>query len=131
MEYTQKRKNLIAKIFEKADMPKEARIVLSQERYEPEIGLAIRKAMDKLKIGATPSLTDAVRRYETRDCPIFSECPLPRCEGGVWCNIYNLGGSHGRIGDAYRQLGKNLHDIPTKKRRAIMLEMLNHKREGQ
>ena len=127
MKYTQKHKNLIAKIFKKAGMLNEAKTVLSCDKYKPEIGLAIRNAMTKLKIGATPALTDAVRRYETRDCVIFSECPLPRCEGGVWCNIYNLGGSHGSIGDAYRYLGKNLYDIPIKKRREIMFEILKLK----
>ncbi len=86
----------------------------------------MRKAADKLNIGigASPALLDAARRYETRDCAIFAECSLRRCEGGVWCNIYNLGGSHGSIGDAYRHLGESLYDIPLKKRRAIMFEIL-------
>lgn len=79
-----------------------------------------------IPIGSTPLLLDAARRYENRDCAIFKECILPHCEGGVWCDIYNLGGSHGQIGFAYRHLGKSAHDVPLKKRRKLMLEMLEY-----
>ena len=78
-------------------------------------------------IGATQALLDAARRYENRNCAIFKECTLPRCEGGVWCSIYNLGGSHGRIGDAFRHLGRSAFDIPLAERRKLMLEMLDYK----
>ena len=81
----------------------------------------------KVGIGANPALLDAARRYETRDCAIFKECFLPHCEGGVWCDIYNLGGSHGRIGDAYRHLADSASAVPLKKRRKIMFEILEHK----
>ena len=129
MEYTQKHKNLIGRLFKKAGMLKEAKIVLSHDEYKPEIGLMMRKAAEKLKvgIGANPALLDAARRYETRDCPIFAECPLPRCDGAVWCNIYNLGGSHGHVGDANRQLGEHTALVPRKKRRKIMFEILKYK----
>lgn len=51
---------------------------------------------------------------------------MPQCEGGVWCEINNLGGSHGRIGFEHRQLGE-IHEIPLKTRRKIMFEILEHK----
>ena len=56
MKYIKKHKNLIAKLFKKADMLKEAKIVLSHDGYKPEIGLAMRKAAEKLGVGATPAL---------------------------------------------------------------------------
>jgi len=129
MKYMKKHKNLIAKLFKKAGMAKEAAIVLSCDQYKYEISRAMRDAATKAKvgIGGKPELLDAARRYETRDCAIFKECSLPRCEGGVWCEIYNLGGSHGQIGDAYRHLGKRASDIPLRKRRKLMLEMLEQK----
>lgn len=130
MEYTKKHKGLIAKLFKKAGMVEEAKFVLSRDEYKYEISKAMRDAAGKTKIsiGANPALLDAARRYETRDCAIFKECPLPHCEGGVWCDIYNLGGSHGRIGDAYRHLGDSANSVPLKKRRKIMLEILEYKR---
>ncbi len=130
MEYTKKHKGLIAKLFKKAGMVKEAKFVLSRDEYKYEISKAMRDAAGKTKIsiGANPALLDAARRYETRDCAIFKECPLPHCEGGIWCDIYNLGGSHGRIGDAYRHLGDSANSVPLKKRRKIMLEILEYKR---
>lgn len=70
---------------------------------------------------------DAARRYENRNCAIFKECTLPHCEGGVWCNIYNLGGSHVRIGHAFRYLGESAYDVPLRKRRKLMLEMLEYR----
>ena len=129
MEYTKKHKNLIANLFKKATMLEEAKIILSQDEYKHEIANAMRDAAKKagVPIGATPALLDAARRYETRNCPIFKECTLPRCEGGVWCSIYNLGGSHGCTGDQYRHLGKNSVLVPVRKRRKIMLEMLEYK----
>lgn len=101
MEYTKKHKNLIANLFKKGTMLEEAKIILSQDEYKHEIANAMRDAAKKagVPIGATPALLDAARRYETRNCPIFKECTLPRCEEGVWCSIYNLGGSHGCTGD--------------------------------
>ena len=128
MEYTKKHKNLIANLFKKAGMLKEAEIILTCDEYKPEIAMAMRDAarIVKVGIGAKPALLDAARRYETRHCPIFLECPLPQCEGGVWCEINNLGGSHGRIGSEYRHLGE-IHEIPLKTRRKIMLEILEHK----
>lgn len=129
MEYTQKHKNLIGKLFKKAGMLEEAETVLSCDEYKPEISSAMRDAARKAKvpIGATPVLLDAARRYETRNCAIFKECTLRRCEGGVWCNIYNLGGSHGRIGDRHRYLGQSAFDVPLPDRRKLMLEMLESK----
>jgi hypothetical protein len=58
MEYTQKHKNLIAKLFKKAGMLEEAEIVLSCDEYKPEISSAMRDAARKVKvpIGATPAL---------------------------------------------------------------------------
>lgn len=114
MEYTKKHKNLIAKLFEKAGMLEEADIVLSCDEYKLEIANAMRDAAQKanVPIGSTPVLLDAARRYENRDCPIFKECTLPRCEGGVWCSIYNLGGSHGYTGDRYRHLGRRSVTVP-------------------
>lgn len=128
MEYTQKHKNLIANLFKKAGMLKEAKIILIRDKYKLEIAMAMRDAarIAGVGIGAKPALLDAARRYETRHCPIFSECSLPHCEGGVWCEINNLGGSHGRIGFEYRQLGE-IHEIPLKTRRKIMLEILERK----
>ena len=110
-------------------MTKEAETVLSCDEYKYEISSAIRDAASKanIGIGGNPELLDAARRYETRDCAIFKECSLQRCEGGVWCEIYNLGGSHGQIGDAYRHLGKRASDVPLQKRRKLMLEMLEQK----
>lgn len=109
-------------------MLKEAKTVLSCDEYKYEIAMAMRDAVQKTKtpIGANPALLDAARRYENRDCTIFKECTLRHCEGGVWCSIYNLGGSHGQIGDAYRHLGKRASDIPLRKRRKLMLEMLKY-----
>ena len=126
MEYTVKYKKLIAKLFKKAGMLEEADIVLSCDEYKFEIAKAMRDAAQKanVPIGLTPALLDAARRYETRNCAIFKECTLFHCEGGVWCNIYNLGGSHGRIGDAFRHLGRSAFDVPLRKRRKLMLEML-------
>lgn len=130
MEYNLKHKNLIAKLFKKAGMLEEAKIVLSRDDYKCEIASAMRDAASKanVPIGATPALLDAARRYENRNCAIFKECTLSHCEGGVWCDIYNLGGSHGRIGDAFRYLGKSAYDVPLPKRRKLMLEMLDAKK---
>ena len=129
MEYTKKHRNLIAKLFKKAGMFEEANIVLTRDKYKYEIANAMRDAASKanVPIVATPTLLDAARRYENRDCAIFKECTLPHCEGGVWCDIHNLGGSHGRIGDASRHLGESAFDVPLKKRRKLMLEMLEYK----
>ena len=129
MEYTKKHKNLIAKLFKKAGMLEEANMVLTRDKYKYEIANAMRDAASKanVPIVATPALLDAARRYENRDCAIFKECTLPHCEGGVWCDIHNLGGSHGRIGDAFRYLGKSAVDVPLRKRRKLMLEMLKYK----
>jgi hypothetical protein len=129
VEYTKKHKNLLAKLFKKAGMPKEAKTILSRDDYNSEIALAMRDAARKadVPIGATPELLNAARRYENRNCAIFKECTLPQCEGGVWCNIYNLGGSHGRIGHAFRYLGESAYDVPLRKRRKLMLEMLEYR----
>jgi|GEM_PF-2097926 len=129
MEYTKKHKNLIAKLFTKAEMLEDARIVLSCDDYKHDIANAMRDAATKanVPIGATPALLDAARRYENRDCAIFKECTLPHCEGGVWCHIYNLGGSHGRIGDAFSHLGRSVFDVPLRERHKLMLEMLRNK----
>lgn len=73
MEYTKKHKNLLAKLFKKARMMKEAKTILSCADYNSEIALAMRDAARKanVPIGATPALLDAARRYENRDCAIF------------------------------------------------------------
>jgi hypothetical protein len=128
MECTKKHKNLIARLFKKAGMLKEAKRVLSCDDYKHEIANAMRDAAQKTKtpIGANPALLDAARRYENRDCAIFKECTLRHCEGGVWCSIYNLGGSHGQIGSAYSHLGKTVAGIPLRKRRKLMLQMLEY-----
>ena len=133
MEYTKKHKSLMAGLFRKAGMLEEAKRVLSCDDYKPEIANAMRDAAKKARIpiGSTPALLDAARRYENRDCVIFKECTFRHCEGGVWCSIYNLGGSHGQIGSAYSHLGKTVADIPLRKRRKLMLEMLEYRtREG-
>jgi len=129
MEYTQKHKVLIAKLLNKAGMIKEAKKVLSSPKYNYKISLAMREAATKAKIGigGNPALLDAARRYESRSCAIFKECPLPHCEGLVWCDIYNLGGSHGRIGYEYRYLADRAELIPLKKRREIMFYLLEYK----
>ena len=76
-------------------MIEEAKFVLSCDEYKYEISEAMRDAAKKAKtgIGANLALLDAARRYETR----------------VWCDIYNLGGSHGRIGNAYRHLADHVN----------------------
>jgi len=129
MEYTRKHKILISNFLKKAGMINEAKTVLSCDDYKYEISNAIREAATRLKIGipSRPALLDAARRYENRDCAIFKECPLKHCEGGVWCDIYNLGGSHGCIGGAYRLLATSASAIPFKKRRRLMFEYLAQK----
>ncbi|MCB4791834.1 MAG: hypothetical protein LHV68_08100 [Elusimicrobia bacterium] len=129
MEYTKKHKILIAKYLKNAGMIKEARKILTTDKYNFKISNAIRDAAEKTRIGIgrSPALLDAVRRYENRSCAIFEECPLPRCEGGVWCSIYNLGGSHGQTGENYRYLAKSAVLVPLRKRREIMFQMLEHK----
>lgn len=129
MNYTKKHRNLIARLFKKAGMLGEAKIVLSCDDYRYEIANAMREAAQKTKtpIGADLELLDAARRYENRHCAIFKECTLRHCEGGVWCSIFNLGGSHGQIGSAYSYLGKTPADIPLRKRRELMLDMLEDK----
>lgn len=126
MEYKKKHKNLIAKLFKKAGMREEAETVLSYDEYNHEIASAMRDAarIAKVGIGADPELLDAARRYETRHCAIFKECMMPHCEGAVWCKVYNLGGSHGYIGDAYRHFGDRASNVPLKKHRELMLGML-------
>ena len=128
MEYTKKHKTLIAKLLKKAGMIEEAKFVLSCDEYKCEISEAMRDAARKTKtcIGVNPALLDAARRYETRGA-IFKECSLSHCEGRVWCDIYNLGGSHGRIGNAYRHLADHANFVPFKKRRKIMFEILEYK----
>jgi hypothetical protein len=128
MEYTKKHKNLIAKFFKKVGMPEAARTILTCSEYDHEIALAMRDASTRMNIPlSTPALLDAVRRYETRHCPIFEECTLSSCDGSVWCSIYNIGGSHGRTGQQYRHLGEHSNLVPVRKRRKIMLEMLEYK----
>lgn len=126
MEYTYKHKRIIAALLKKAGKRKEADVVLSDDKYRFEISEAVREARSILGIGAVDddALLDALRRYENRDCPIFKECLLSKCEGGVWCNIYNLGGSHSFVGNGFRNLGTHVTDIPRKRRREIMLEMI-------
>jgi len=113
MEYTKKHKNLIAKLLKKAGMIEEAKFVLSCDEYKCEISEAMRDAARETKtgIGTNLALLDAARRYETRDCAIFKECSLPHCEGRVWCDIYNLGESHGRIGNAYCHLADHVNFV--------------------
>ena len=113
MKYTKKHQNLIAKLFKKAGMMKEAKTILSCDDYNSDLALAMRDAARKanVPIGATPELLDAARRYENRDCAISKECTLLHCEGGLWCDIHNLGGSHGQIGDAFRHLGESAADV--------------------
>ncbi len=113
MEYTKKNKNLIARLFKKAGMIDEAEGVLSCDEFNHEIASAMRDAarIAKVGIGTDPEMLDAARRYETRHCAIFKECTMPHCEGAVWCKIYNLGGSHGYTGDAYRHLGNRASNV--------------------
>jgi len=128
MEYTKKHQNLIAKFFKKVVMPEVAQTILTCPEYDNEIALAMRDASTRTNIPlSTPALLDAVRRYETRHCPIFKECTLSSCDGSVWCSIYNIGGSHGRTGQQYRHLGEHSNLVPVRKRRKIMLEMLEYK----
>jgi len=128
MEYTSKHQNLIAKFFKKVGMPEAAQTILMCPEYDHEIALAMRDASTRTNIPlSTPALLDAVRRYETRHCPIFKECTLSSCDGSVWCSIYNIGGSHGRTGQQYRHLGEHSNLVPVRKRRKIMLEMLEYK----
>jgi len=47
-------------------------------------------------------------------------------KAGMLKEINNLGGSHGRIGFEYRQIGE-IHEIPKETRRKIMFEILEHK----
>lgn len=58
MDYTKKHKDLIAKLFKKVGMLKEAKIVLSCDEYKYDIGKAMRDAVSKTKtgIGANPAL---------------------------------------------------------------------------
>jgi hypothetical protein len=127
MEYTSKHQNLIAKFFKKVGMPEAAQTILTCPEYDHEIALAMRDASTRTNIPlSTPALLDAVRRYETRHCPIFKECTLSSCDGSVWCSIYNIGGSHGRTGQQYRHLGEHSNLVPVRKRRKIMLEMLEY-----
>lgn len=127
MEYTKKHQNLIARFFKKVGMIDEANVVLSFDEYKCEIAVAMRNASTKSNIPlSTPALLDAVRRYETRHCPIFKECTLSHCKGSILCNIYNLGGSYGHPSEQYRHLSKRSMDVPIKKRRKIMLEMLEY-----
>ena len=51
MEYTRKHKNLIAKLFKKAGMLKEAKVNLSCDDYKHEIASAMRDADSKAKVG--------------------------------------------------------------------------------
>jgi hypothetical protein len=50
MKYTKKHKNLIAKLFAKAEMPEEARIVLSCDDYKHDIANAMRDAAKKANV---------------------------------------------------------------------------------
>ena len=113
MEYTKKHQNLIAKFFKKVGMPEAAQTILTCPEYDNEIALAMRDASTRMNIPlSTPALLDAVRRYETRHCPIFKECTLSSCDGSIWCSIYNIGGSHGRTGQQYRHLGEHSNLVP-------------------
>lgn len=129
MQYAKKHKKIIALLLRKTGKVKEAELVLSSDKYKYEIGKAIRDARSFLGIGAVDdeALLDAVRRYENRDCPVFKECTRSKCEGGVWCDIYNLAGSHSFVGNNFRDLGIHVGDIPRRKRREIMLEMIKKK----
>jgi hypothetical protein len=129
MKYSNKHKKNIAELFSKADMKKEEQFILNNDKYDYETSNAIREALNitKIAIVNSPMLLDSVRRYENRGCPIFNECTLPECEGSVWCNLYNLGGSHGFIGSEYDYLGTRISDITISNRREIMLKMLLQK----
>lgn len=129
MKYLKQHKKLIAGLLKKAGMLKETKVVLSSDKYDYEISRAVRDAAGILKVGIAGNsvLLDAVRRYETRHCPIFADCPLPRCEGAVWCDVYNLGGSHGSVGSTHSILGTSVVDVPIRKRREIMFEILAQK----
>ncbi len=93
MEYTKKHQNLIAKFFKKVGMPEAAQTILTCPEYDNEIALAMRDASTRMNIPlSTPALLDAVRRYETRHCPIFKECTLSvlsRCFFIFYCNVFN------------------------------------------
>ena len=127
MEYTKSTRISLRDFFKKVGMIDEANVVLSSDEYKCEIAMAMRNASTKSNIPlSTPALLDAVRRYETRHCPIFKECTLFHCKGSIWCDIYNLGGSHGHPSQQYRHLSKRSMDVPINKRRKIMLEMLEY-----
>ena len=49
MEYTKKHKNLIANLFKKAGMLKEAEIILTCDEYKPEIAMAMRLELIALR----------------------------------------------------------------------------------
>ena len=87
MEYTKRHKNIIARLFKKAGMTKEAETVLSCDEYKYEISSAMRDAAIKANvgIGGNPELLDAVRRYETRDCAILrnAHCCAVKAACGV------------------------------------------------
>lgn len=129
MEYKDKHKRIIADYLRNAGKDKEADTVLSDEEYRFEISDAIRDARSILGPARRDDLLlDALRRYETRNCPIFKECPKSRCDGAVWCNIYNLGGSHSFTGEKYEHLGRHITDIPKENRGEIMLKMIKEER---
>ena len=110
MEYADKHKKIIARLFKKAKMDKEAEIILANDKYIWEMSNSIRDARRILQCKGVnqTELVDALRRYENRDCLVFKECHRKRCEGGVWCNIYNLGGSHSFVGKQFKHLGQHV-----------------------
>ena len=132
MEYADKHKKILARQFRKAQMDKEADKILLNDKYEYEMSDSIREARKVLQCKGVnqEELIDALRRYENRHCLVFKECHRKRCEGGVWCNIYNLGGSHGSLGVQFRHLGQYLSAIPRQKRKKIMLKMLEAEKQG-
>lgn len=129
MEYAKKHKNIIAALLKRAGKKKEAAMALSCDTCQKEVSDAIREARSILGIATVndKELLDTVRRYESRACPVFKECPLSMCEGIIWCEVYNLGGSHTSTGFQFKHLGSHVTDIPLKQRRKIMLDMIRNR----
>ena len=123
MKYEKKHREIIATLLQKAGMNKESEKILKDEEHSYDIGNAIQEARTAVGCDGAVNkddLLDAVRRYETRHCPLFDECPRSRCEGAVCCRVYNLGGSHGSMGDRFHNYGRSLNDIDLKVRKDLM-----------
>jgi hypothetical protein len=71
---------------------------------------------------ADEELLDSLHRLECRViCPIFDKCNLERCDGAVWCCVYNLGESH----------GVKIRDLTREQHRRLALEELKRRYGGE